>query len=182
MRIVETAWLAQPHPDLADAYAHVKLGDSARQRLVRVRDACRQGARPYRGRAGDCARRDRRVRIHHGPRGAGAVHRSADAAGRDADGGARAYRARRFRPGAGVDAARGARAARSGLDGGRLCQRSLAAGLAGHPGGWTPSSGRRRSQHFRPTRAPRSNPPRSRKPCWRPRTRRRARAAGAGRG
>jgi HemY protein len=36
MRIVEAAWLADPHPDLADAYAHVKLGDSARQRLVRV--------------------------------------------------------------------------------------------------------------------------------------------------
>jgi HemY protein len=36
MRIIETAWLAQPHPDLADAYAHVRLGDSARQRLVRV--------------------------------------------------------------------------------------------------------------------------------------------------
>ncbi len=36
MRLVETAWLAQPHPDLADAYAHVKLGNSARQRLVRV--------------------------------------------------------------------------------------------------------------------------------------------------
>ena len=36
MRLVETAWLVQPHPDLADAYAHVKLGDSARQRLVRV--------------------------------------------------------------------------------------------------------------------------------------------------
>jgi HemY protein len=36
MRLVETAWLAQPHPDLADAYAHVKLGDAARQRLVRV--------------------------------------------------------------------------------------------------------------------------------------------------
>jgi HemY protein len=36
MRIVEAAWLAQPHPDLADAYAHVKLGDSARQRLVRT--------------------------------------------------------------------------------------------------------------------------------------------------
>lgn len=36
MRIVETAWLAGPHPDLADAYSHVKLGDSARQRLVRV--------------------------------------------------------------------------------------------------------------------------------------------------
>src|ERR1700704_241643 len=36
MRLVEAAWLAQPHPDLADAYAHVKLGDSARQRLVRI--------------------------------------------------------------------------------------------------------------------------------------------------
>src|SRR5438067_1411290 len=36
MRMVETAWLAQPHPDLADAYAHVRLGDSARQRLVRL--------------------------------------------------------------------------------------------------------------------------------------------------
>ena len=36
MRMVEAAWLAQPHPDLADAYAHVRLGDSARQRLVRL--------------------------------------------------------------------------------------------------------------------------------------------------
>ncbi len=36
MRIIEIAWLAQPHPDLAEAYAHVMLGDSARQRLVRV--------------------------------------------------------------------------------------------------------------------------------------------------
>ncbi|UGY18615.1 heme biosynthesis HemY N-terminal domain-containing protein [Bradyrhizobium septentrionale] len=36
MRIVETAWLVQPHPDLADAYSHVRLGDAARQRLVRV--------------------------------------------------------------------------------------------------------------------------------------------------
>src|SRR3954447_23770025 len=36
MRLIEPAWLAQPHPDLADAYAHVKPGDSARQRLVRI--------------------------------------------------------------------------------------------------------------------------------------------------
>jgi HemY protein len=36
MRLIEPAWLAGPHPDLADAYAHVKLGDSARQRLVRI--------------------------------------------------------------------------------------------------------------------------------------------------
>jgi HemY protein len=36
MRIVEAAWLAQPHPDLADAYAHVRLGDAAKARLVRM--------------------------------------------------------------------------------------------------------------------------------------------------
>ena len=36
MKLVEAAWIANPHPDLADAYAHVKLGDSARQRLQRV--------------------------------------------------------------------------------------------------------------------------------------------------
>ena len=36
MKLAEVAWLAHPHPDLADAYAHVKLGDSARQRLQRV--------------------------------------------------------------------------------------------------------------------------------------------------
>jgi HemY protein len=36
MKLVEAAWLAHPHPDLAEAYSHVRLGDSARQRLVRV--------------------------------------------------------------------------------------------------------------------------------------------------
>jgi HemY protein len=36
MRIIESAWRANPHPDLADAYAHVRLGDSAQQRLSRV--------------------------------------------------------------------------------------------------------------------------------------------------
>ena len=36
MRIVEDAWHAQPHPDLADAYAHIRLGNSAVQRLARV--------------------------------------------------------------------------------------------------------------------------------------------------
>jgi HemY protein len=36
MKLVEAAWLSHPHPDLADAYAHVRLGDSARQRLVRM--------------------------------------------------------------------------------------------------------------------------------------------------
>jgi HemY protein len=35
-RIIETAWRANPHPDLADAFAHLRPGDSARERLVRV--------------------------------------------------------------------------------------------------------------------------------------------------
>lgn len=36
MQVLETAWSAGPHPDLADAYAHVRLGDSALRRLERV--------------------------------------------------------------------------------------------------------------------------------------------------
>jgi len=36
MRVIDAAWVANPHPDLADAYAHVRLGDSARERLARV--------------------------------------------------------------------------------------------------------------------------------------------------
>jgi HemY protein len=35
-RIIEAAWRANPHPDLADAYAHLQPGDSARERLARV--------------------------------------------------------------------------------------------------------------------------------------------------
>ena len=35
-RLLERAWELNPHPDLADAYAHVRLGDSARERLARV--------------------------------------------------------------------------------------------------------------------------------------------------
>jgi HemY protein len=35
-RLVEKAWQANPHPDLAEAYADLRLGDSARERLARV--------------------------------------------------------------------------------------------------------------------------------------------------
>ena len=35
-KIIETAWKANPHPDLADTYAHLRLADSARDRLTRV--------------------------------------------------------------------------------------------------------------------------------------------------
>jgi HemY protein len=35
-RIVEAAWKANPHPDLAEAYAYLQPGASARERLTRV--------------------------------------------------------------------------------------------------------------------------------------------------
>jgi HemY protein len=35
-RIIEAAWRANPHPDLADAYAHLRPGHSARERLTRI--------------------------------------------------------------------------------------------------------------------------------------------------
>jgi len=41
-KIIETAWRANPHPDLADAYAHVRLSDSARDRLKRIEWLVRQ--------------------------------------------------------------------------------------------------------------------------------------------
>jgi HemY protein len=41
-RIIETAWQANPHPDLADTYAHLRPGDSARDRLARVQTLARE--------------------------------------------------------------------------------------------------------------------------------------------
>jgi HemY protein len=35
-RILEAAWRANPHPDLAETYAHVRPGDAARDRLARM--------------------------------------------------------------------------------------------------------------------------------------------------
>jgi HemY protein len=35
-RILEKAWKANPHPELADAYTHLRFGDSARDRLTRA--------------------------------------------------------------------------------------------------------------------------------------------------
>lgn len=36
-RIIERAWQANPHPDLAQVYAYLRVGDSPRDRLARVR-------------------------------------------------------------------------------------------------------------------------------------------------
>lgn len=41
---IEKAWLAHPHPDLAEAYANLRFGDSARERLARARTLA--GQRP----------------------------------------------------------------------------------------------------------------------------------------
>jgi len=35
-RVLERAWEISPHPDLAEAYANLRLGDSARERLARM--------------------------------------------------------------------------------------------------------------------------------------------------
>jgi HemY protein len=43
-RILEAAWKAHPHPDLADTYANLRLSDSARERLKRVQSLTRQPA------------------------------------------------------------------------------------------------------------------------------------------
>ena len=40
-RIVEAAWKANPHPELAETYAHVRLSDSARDRLTRMQALAR---------------------------------------------------------------------------------------------------------------------------------------------
>jgi HemY protein len=42
-RIIERAWRANPHPDLAAAYAGLRPGDSARQRLSRVEALAAKG-------------------------------------------------------------------------------------------------------------------------------------------
>src|SRR5262249_44170818 len=42
-RIIEGAWRANPHPDLAAAYAALRPGDSARQRLSRVETLAAKG-------------------------------------------------------------------------------------------------------------------------------------------
>jgi HemY protein len=41
-RIIEKAWRANPHPDLAQAYAQLRYGDAARDRLKRIEGLARQ--------------------------------------------------------------------------------------------------------------------------------------------
>src|SRR4029079_2488317 len=41
-RIIEKAWQANPHPELADAYAHLRVGDAARERSTGVQSWVRK--------------------------------------------------------------------------------------------------------------------------------------------
>ena len=41
-RVIDKAWRANPHPDLADAYARLRYGDTARDRLKRVEALVKQ--------------------------------------------------------------------------------------------------------------------------------------------
>ncbi len=171
MRIIEAAWLKQPHPDLAEAYAHVRLGDAARQRLVRVETLASKTPGHIEGalaiaRAAIDAAEFARARAALAPFTAAPTQRISAP-----DGGDRAHRAWRQRQGAGLDLARGARAARFRLDRRRLCQRPLAPGVAGHGAagrvpvadpGRKPASGQGHDDRIFC---------RSRKPCW-PRLRR----------
>ena len=171
MRIVETAWLAQPHPDLADAYAHVKLGNSARQRLVRVQTLAAKAPGHIEG-ALAIAR--------------AAIDASEFAMAREALAPFIAQPTQRV-------AMLMAEIERTEHgDSGRARAWTLRAVRALHDPAWTadgyvsdrwrpvsPVTGRLDAFQWqtpvaacRPTEAMRSNPPRSRKPCWRPRTRR----------
>ena len=129
-RIIEAAWRANPHPDLADAYAHLRPGTSARERLARVEALAAMAAGQCRGRAGGGAGGAGCARVRHCARGARAVDRGADPARRRADGGARRGRAWRRGPHPRVDDARAQRAPRPGLERGWLRLRPLAAGVA----------------------------------------------------
>ncbi|MEJ1159940.1 heme biosynthesis protein HemY [Prosthecomicrobium sp. N25] len=40
-RVLEATWKLSPHPELAEAYAHVRSGDSAQDRLSRIKDLIR---------------------------------------------------------------------------------------------------------------------------------------------
>ena len=68
-RIIEKAWAANPHPDLADTYAHLRPGDSARERLARVQSLALKAPRPrsrarWRWRARRSTRRSSRRRAN----------------------------------------------------------------------------------------------------------------------
>ena len=129
-KILERAWTLNPHPDIAEAYANLRLGDSARERLTRMQKLAGMLPGQLEGAACGSARRARCARIRRRARGARALSVGTDAARRHADGRDRGKRARRPRPRARMDGPRHARHRRSGLDRRRHSVGTLAAGFA----------------------------------------------------
>ena len=130
-RIIDKAWRANPHPELAQTYSELRSGKSAAT-SSNASKRWRQSARPYRRRAGDRARRARRAGIRQGARRArtrisprrpsaiALLMAELERVERNDIGRAREWLARAVHA-----------AARSGLDRRRPCLRALAAGLAG---------------------------------------------------
>ena len=144
VKVLETTWKAAAHPEIADAYAVVRPGDSFRDRLKRMRRLAdmrtgdpegamaiarlwRRGRWPWRlpGRHRR-ARLERRARRARPPRRRDAQRACLPAHGRD-----RGARRRRPGPRAPLADARADGAARSRLGGRRPRLPSLGAGLAG---------------------------------------------------
>ncbi|MCC2111108.1 MAG: heme biosynthesis protein HemY, partial [Hyphomicrobiales bacterium] len=48
-KVIETTWKLMPHPDLAEVYAHARSGDSARDRLKRVKTLAQKRAHHVEG-------------------------------------------------------------------------------------------------------------------------------------
>ena len=129
-KILEKAWAVNPHPDIAETYANLRLGDSARERLTRMRKLADLVPGQLEG-ALAVARAALDAREFAGARAAlGALSVGADAAGRHPDGRDRGERTRRRRSRARMDGPRHARVRRSGVDGRRRGFRALVAGHA----------------------------------------------------
>src|SRR6516162_9005698 len=113
-RIIERAWRANPHPDLAAAYSGLRPGDSARQRLSRVETLAAKGPADAEA-ALAVARAALDAQEFSAARKALAPYTASP----------------RQRAAARMDGARAQRAARSGVDRGRVRLRPLAADLTG---------------------------------------------------
>ena len=129
-KILEAAWTINPHPDIAEAYANLRFGDTARERLARMQKLADKLPGQLEGalavaRAALDAREFATARAALAPYLSAPTRRVATA-----DGGDRGDRARRRRPRARMDGPRHARLRRSGVDRGRRGVRPLDAGLA----------------------------------------------------
>ena len=131
-RILEAAWREEPHPDIADTYADIVPGASARERLARMRTLARMAESHLESRLAVAARRARCARVRRSAGKPQTAGRDADPARCGADGPSRRGRNRRRRPCPRMDGARGSCRARSGMDRRRADRRALDAGVAGN--------------------------------------------------